>query len=40
LIFSDLAAPAETSTENGFARANRYPPSDQVKGHAFRDHAL
>jgi hypothetical protein len=37
MIFSDLASPAEA----GFAKAgNRYAPTDQVRGQAFRDHAL
>jgi hypothetical protein len=36
MIFSDLPSPAEA----GFAKAgNRFPPPDQVRRHAFRDHA-
>ena len=30
-----------SSAEAGFAKAgNRFPPSDKVRGQAFRDHAL
>jgi hypothetical protein len=46
MIFSDLPSPAEASNVRtkvwrSFAQAeNRLPPTDQVRGQAFRDHAL
>jgi len=37
MIFSELPSPAEA----GVAKAgNRFPPSDQVRGQAFQDHAV